>query len=397
MKKILLTLFALISFNVTLFAAVQYDLADFLDQGSTSAGLGLISVDNRPFSKMSLSPNYNFKGLSLGFDLNIYIPMDGNSDIPDGLEWIVFRKVGYNHKGKYGFEWGHLKNLRFGYGLIMDDYDTGSGGGTSFSQNKTGFYGFGTYQNVKLKTLYTYLNTQALRLETTLSSLKLFNTPIIVGGTYVTDTDGVNDSITGAQRDSQTAYGVDIGVPISDLFTLYSEVAQIQNHGKGLSTGFLGDFNNISYRAEYRYLTSDFVPGYFNNSYEATSFDFSSDSLQEDLSGILVAARTEQLNGDVLAGVQYEYYKDINRITAGIGWKNLTPVTGVINYSKEFSASDNTLGTAVMDFYYETGKWYDIVGQYKWVFLPNNESETYYSIGIQVVPGEIISMPDFLK
>ena len=99
------------------------------------------------------------------------------------------------------------------------------------------------------------------------------------------------------------------------------------------------------------------------------------------------------MNGNVLAGAQYELYDDVNRLTAAVGWKNLSPLTGVINYSKEFSAGDDTLGTAIMDFYYVTGKWYDIVGQYKWVFMPNGETDESYSVGIRVVPQELF--PDF--
>ncbi|MAH80123.1 MAG: hypothetical protein CMP39_00345 [Rickettsiales bacterium] len=393
MKKILLSMLILIMTSLSLNAAVQYRLEDFLDDEG-GAGVGFLSIDNRPFVKTSLSPNFKFNSFILGLDFNLYIPTDGNDSIPDGLDWVVFRKVGYDHKSKYGFEWGRLTNMRFGYGMVMDDYDTGAGGTSEFDQNKTGLYTYATFQNVKIKALISYLNTQAVRVEAPFENIKMFGAPLTLGATYVTDTDGVSDSVTGATRSAETVYGADVGLPISEQFTPYAEAANIENRGSGFSAGFLGAVGDLDYKAEYRYLEAGFVPGYFSPTYEATSFNFDTDSLQEDVSGILVSAKTTQLNGNVLAGAQYELYDEVNRLTAAVGWKNVSPLTGVINYAKEFSAGDDTLGTAIMDFYYVTGKWYDLVGQYKWVFLPNGETDESYSVGIRVVPEELF--PDFL-
>ena len=373
---------------------VQYNLEEFMDEETISGGIGFVKAEDRTFIKTSLAPNFKIRSLTLGLDLNLYIPTDEDDSIPDSLDFVVFRKIGTTIRKKLGFEWGRLTNLRYGYGLIMDDYDSGSGGGTEFNQGKTGFNGYAKIKGIKFQGLVTYLNTAALRVEVPVADIKLFGAPLTLGATYVEDSDGVSDNVTTAYRDSQTAFGLDIGLPISDTFTLFSEYAQLENHGDGFSTGFLGKAGIFDYRGEFRILQAGFVPGYFNNTYEATSFDFDTDSLTEDTSGFLFAAKTEQMNGNVLAGLQYELYDDVNRLTAAVGWKNISPVTGVINYAKEFNVGDDSLGTAIMDFYYDTGKWYDIIGQYKWVFLADGTTEETYSFGIKLIPQEL--MPSFL-
>ena len=56
----LLGLLIIFTFSLShMFGAVQYELSEFLEEGG-SVGVGYVNVDNRPFSKVSLSPDFEF-------------------------------------------------------------------------------------------------------------------------------------------------------------------------------------------------------------------------------------------------------------------------------------------------------------------------------------------------
>lgn len=373
------------------FGAVEYYLEDFLES-SSSAGAGITTIDDETYFKTSISPDFTVKSVLVGFDLNLYIPVDFDGGFPEGADVLVLRKLGYDHYDKHGFQWGRLKHMTFGQGLLMYNYDTGSGGSIEFSQNKTGLYAYASIYNTKIKTLYTDLSTKAARIETALPRVELFGAPVHIGATYVEDSDGVDDDVTGATRASQTGYAGDIFIPIAgDAFTVYAEYASLEDYGDGYSTGVRGAQGPVHYKAEYRILNEGFVPSYFDNVYEATSFNFDTDALQEQTSGFLVALETALMNDNILAGAEYEKYDEHNRLSAALGWKNVGPVTGVYNYSKDFGLEDDTDGVGILDFYYVTGKWYDIIGRAKWVYKTGEDDEMTYSAGIQINPDKLFS------
>ena len=141
-------------------------------------------------------------------------------------------------------------------------------------------------------------------------------------------------------------------------------------------------FDIVDYKAEYRVLGTDFVPGYFNNAYQSTAFNFSSGALKEKVSGVLVNATSDIMGEYAKAGLQYELYDDVNVLTAALGWKQIGPVTGVLNYSKPFN-SENNNAILVGDFYYRTAKFYDLIIRVKRVYVSSNEFTE--SVGFSVV------------
>lgn len=343
-------------------AGVSYSLEDF-SKPKAAAGFSYLNLkkdgNTDTLAKVSLSPDFKFKGIDLGLDLNIYVPFDKASN--HDLNWVSLRHIGYDYKRRHGFKWGRLKNVTLGYGLLMDSYDSGAAGNTEFTIKKAGFLGYTSYKKVKVTGMFTSTQTQAGRIAyQLLDSTPVFGSPLIVGATVVNDVDGVNTTIGNntITRPAQLGYAVDAGIPIAGEFlTLYGEYAELQNTGpedntRGASTGLKGNiFNIVNYRAEYRIVGTNFVPGYFGQRYEATPFDLGTYK-SEKLSGFLVSSSTSLLNGYVKAGAMYEKYDDKNLLTASVGWRQIGPTVGVINYIQPFQGRYNA--TLIADLLYTT-------------------------------------------
>ncbi|MBI60137.1 hypothetical protein CL657_02850 [bacterium] len=361
---------------------IQYQLSDFMKE-DTAAGFGYVNIDNNSYFKANINPNFNLKGLQVGLGIDLYIPM-GDYGYPKSADWLTLRYLGYDYQKKHGFKYGRLSNVTLGQGLLVDGFDTGSGGTSEFNNQKTGFLGYLTVLKTKVTALQTAQNVQGLRVERPL--LELASTPVIVGATYMRDEDGVNDDSSGTlvTRPAQDGYAADVSYPIGgQFFTLYTEYAKLVDHGQGVSSGARGTFFDIvDYKAEYRVLGTDFVPGYFNNAYQSTAFNFSEGALKEQVSGVLVNATSDIMGEYAKAGLQYELYDDVNVLTAALGWKQIGPVTGVLNYSKPFN-SENNNAILVGDFYYRTAKFYDLVIRVKRVYVSSNEFTE--SVGFSVV------------
>ena len=384
MKKGLLAFVISLLTLSTTYATIHYDLSEFEEPG-TKSNIGLISIDGKNFIKAGLSPDLKLGPIDLGIDANIYLPQNNTGPYPSELSFLTLRYVGYNHKNRHGFKYGRLNNVTLGYGLLMDGYDTGYGGSSEFTNNKAGFYGYATISNFKSYALWTASNVKGGRLTYTLPAFPIKQLPIIFGATYLTDSDGINETYSEKRvsRKEQSAYGVDIGVPIfGELLTSYIEYTQLENHGRGASIGFKGSLiGQVNYRAEYRKLGTDFVPGYFSNAYEATSFDFETDALDKAVSGFLVAADTSFMQDHYKAGLMYEKYDDRDLLTAAVGWRQTSNTVGVINYTVPFQGKDNA--TSQADILYITGKPIDYVISIKRIYLTSDSFTESYSVGVR--------------
>ena len=78
---------------------------------------------------------------------------------------------------------------------MVDNFDSGSGGTTEFVTEKAGVLAYVTLFDTKFLAMQTGKNVHAFRVER--SVFELMNTPIIVGGTYINDTDGIDEDYTG--------------------------------------------------------------------------------------------------------------------------------------------------------------------------------------------------------
>jgi len=382
-KGLLLCLFA-IAFTTQATAGIHYELEDF-DKPNLQGGISLVNVDGDTLVKVGLSPDLKLGPIDLGLDINFYSPSDKASD--HNLQWVSLRHVGYNYKDRHGFKWGRLRDLTLGYGLLMDDFDTGSGGSSEFVTKKAGFHGYTTLFRTRFDAVWTGEDVKAGRVSYTLfEKTPIFGSPLIIGTTYVTDQDGVNDTSQGGDaivRAKQDGYAADVALPIGgQLFTLYTEYAKLVDHGDGISFGAKGSvFGQLKYRAEVRHLGEDFVPGYYNQTYQATSFDFATDAPQKKLTGFLAATSVDFLSGHFKAGAMYEHYQDIELGTAALGWQRIGNTVGVINYTVPFQGQGQAIGQA--DILYITGRSWDYIVHIKRVYQTKSTFTESYSVGVR--------------
>ena len=389
MKKFIFSMFVLLFFSTATQAKVEFDLEDFLEAEGSSLQMGYVNIDSNSYLKAAINPDFPLGPLSVGLAFNLYLPL-GDYGQPSSTDWVTLRYLAYDYQDKYGFKYGQLRRITLGQGMLVDNFNSGSGGNIEFTTKKAGILGYVTLLDTKITAMRTAEEVQALRVQRPV--VELSGVPLIVGATYAEDVDGIDDDSTGTQinRDSQVGYAVDIAYPIGGpFFTLYAEGASLEDHGNGYGVGAKGSvLEFIDYKAEVRHLEKDFVPGYFNSSYQATGFNFATDALQEDLTGFLVGLGSGFMNDSFKAGMQYELYDDINVLTAGIGWKRIQRIAGVINFSKPFNSADDR-GIAIANLHYQTGKFYDLIFTIKRIYEDSNTFEESISVSTVIKPEKL--------
>ena len=257
MKQFGYTIFFLGVFCSSLFSSIRYDLSEFSKESLFKGGIGFVQVDQNNFAKLQFSPDFTYKGFSLGLDLNGYLPMSGNTFIPSDLQSVVVRNIGFNYQDKAGFSWGRIRNLTMGYGQLVDRFDSGRGGTAELNNGKGGVTGYISAFNLKLQGLWTASKLYGGRASYAIEALSVMSSPLTIGVTYVLDEDVFSSFFPGRgllTRTMQVVFAVDIALPIGgELFTLYTEYAELKNRGKGGASGFRGSlFDLFDYRAEYR-------------------------------------------------------------------------------------------------------------------------------------------------
>lgn len=374
---------AFMSLSLPLMADVQFSLADF--EKVSAPRFSIISTNGATFGKLSLSPDFKLGPVDLGIDSNLYIPMTSGGYYPVEFNSFVLRRVAYDHNNMAGIEYGRLQNVTYGYGLLMNNYDSGAGGTTSeFSNEKAGAKGYVRLYDVTLKAMYTASNVKAARI-TYDTPVSMMGVPVVLGATYVTDSDGLDKEFEDKQvyRASQSGHAFDVAYPLGgDFLTLYSEYAKLENYSEGASAGVRGDLLGMfGYKAEFRSFGSNFVPEYFNRAYEATSFDATTDMPGKTLTGFLIGAYGNVMGDYVRLGAEYEMYEDRNLLTAALGWQRLWDTAGVVNYKVPFQ----TGGQAILssDIAYYTNGPVDYVINWKQVAIDKDTKTESYSVGLR--------------
>lgn len=387
MKYFIYTVFFLGIFSSSIFSSIRYDLSEFSEQALFKGGIGFVQVDQNNFAKLQFSPDLNYKGFLLGLDLNGYVPMSGNTSIPSDLQSVVVRHIGFDYKNKAGFYWGRIRNLTMGYGQLVDRFDSGRGGTAELHNGKGGVTGYLSVYNLKLQGLWTASKLYGGRISYEIEALSVLSSPLTIGGTYVQDEDGLSEFFPGRgllTRPKQEGYAVDIALPIGgDIFTLYTEYAELKNRGKGGASGFRGSlFDLFDYRAEYRLAGKGFVPGYFNSTYMSSSFNFETQALKEESSGVVAEGGVSFWENRLKAGVAYESYKDRSLLTSSLGFRSFFKTSGVLNYSQPFTGANNTILEA--DILYSPGGFWDYTFHLKRLYLDTGSfTETYgFSVGM---------------
>lgn len=389
MKKFLVSILVLLFFSSLTHAKAEFELEDFLEQEGSNLQMGYVNIDSNSYLKAAINPDFPLGPLSVGLALNLYLPL-GDYGQPSSTDWIALRYLAYDHNNKHGFKYGQLRRITLGQGLLVENFNSGAGGNIEFTTKKAGILGYITILDTKITAMRTAEEVQAFRVERPIA--KLSGIPLIVGATYAEDVDGIDDDSTGTQinRAGQVGYAADISYPIGGpFFTLYTEAASLEDYGKGYGLGARGTIlTALDYKAELRHLEKDFVPSYFNSTYQATGFNFTTDAIKEDLTGFLVNVGSGFMGDAFKAGMQYELYDDINVLTAGIGWKRIQRVAGVINFSKPFNSADDR-GVAIANIHYKTGKFYDLIFTIKRIYEDSDTFQESISVSTVIKPEKL--------
>lgn len=365
-------------------ADIQFSLADF--EKKSGPNISVISAGGNTFGKLSLSHDWGLGPVDVGVDSNLYIPFTSGGYYPSEFHSLVLRRVAYDHNGVAGFEYGRLKKITYGYGLLMNDYDSGSGGITNeFSNDKAGANGYVRFQDVSIKAMYTASQVKAARITYDLPFIDIMGVPFVVGATYVTDEDGIDKTLDGHKvfRKSQSAHGLDIAYPLGgDFMTFYYEYAKLENYSGAGAAGVKGDlFSMFGYKAEVRTFGGTFVPEYFNRTYEATSFDAQTDMPNKGLTGFLIGAYGNVMGDYVRLGGEYESYEDRNLVTAALGWQRIGNTAGVFNYKVPFQTGGQPIMSS--DIAYYTGGPIDYVFHWKQVAVDKNTKTESYAASLR--------------
>ena len=284
---------------------------------SMDAGMGALNLDGVMYYRFALQPVFKIGKLKAALNLSLtWNDTNGlkNYENEDWLNLILYLQWAEKGDQPVYARLGSLEAATLGNGLIINRYSN-----LTPKAYNNGYHNLGVEFDLDLKRwgFETILNNV---LDPSLAGVRLFVRPInfpfldnlVIGASYATDfntgpfwTPYLNDTIT--QDISTQIWGADIGLPIIGKYLRwYADFAQILNHGNGYTTGVKGDVWLLYYRAEYRNIEADFVPGYFNNYYEFSKPLF----LNKPTSGERLNGYLGELGLDIMGfaniGVYYE-------------------------------------------------------------------------------------------
>ncbi len=300
----------------------------------TSVGIGAVTIGDEMYTRIRLLPEFKFWKFRLGLDFDILLGSDGKvrekdwDDFDDYLNKILYLQFA-QRKDPFYFRLGGFSNLKFGNGLIMNNYTNmldypdvkQLGAEVAFNTN---FYGLGLDLFSSNLDRNDLLAGHITALPFTPTKIPLIEN-LAVGATVVTDRDQysgirarkneyfpdksegmdendwlhvwelINGDSTGfnnwyeEHEDSLhfhdypsslddkkeiTEVGLDYTLPLvnTKAFDLYNygEFAKILEHGHGfVFPGFGARFLVFNVQLDYRLFGEEFEANYFNRLYDA--------------------------------------------------------------------------------------------------------------------------------
>jgi len=248
-----------------------------------NGGLGMTWIDGRPYTTISLRPEFTFGKFGLGLRIELLFDNQNNFE---------FRRIGwedasaiarsiqyarYGHKGSPVYvRLGSLVAATIGHGFIMWQYSNEA----DYDKRRFGAIVDLDFDHVGIETGVSDLGNVDL-FGARLYTRPFFSTKVPIlsnlefGGSAVTDRNPDHNKET---DDGITEWGVDVGIPLvkSDVFktVIYFDYAKFIDFGEGKVAGINVGFPNIAgvfnldMRFEKRWLGDQFMPSYFNTLYE---------------------------------------------------------------------------------------------------------------------------------
>jgi hypothetical protein len=285
--------------------------------------------------------------------------------------YLFFRKASYE-TDYVTLKWGRQRPVTFGQGLLLYNYDSGSGGvNTNLSTEKMGLLTHSTFANVNVDALVTARSLYAGRLNASFSDVISPDIPLVVGVTAVKDFAAVN---------GQSGVGIDLSLPVGgDFLVGFMEYANLANHGNGLGVGARGDLLGLAfYRVELRHITQGFIPGYFGATYERFPTAIFDDSVSSRLGGIITLGMLTEDGSRY--GFQYERYGDKDALTLSTVLFPAAHVSTFINYVRPLQPGTSPLVVLAGHYHPEgsTIRWYTDVT----LSDPGGANNRFYGIGM---------------
>ncbi len=171
-----------------------------------------------------------------------------------GSDFLVLDSLNYNGGDKFNFRYSEIKNLTLGRGFIVSNYRSDILGDIPLNRQRG--------VEIDSKTTDTYI--KAFGTQSDLYGIRGVKTHnnLRFGATAVT-----------AASPDFDEFGFDVETNFkNERVKLYVESAKIVKYGNGIALGaLLMPKNNLSFRAELREFSSDFIPSMVDEHFEASS------------------------------------------------------------------------------------------------------------------------------
>jgi hypothetical protein len=274
-----------------------------IESSMGNLSLGYIKVGTKEVGNLAWHPDFKIGPWGLGLDVNVPL---GDADKPDEYESVVLRYAGYDD-GRKGLGYGIIDNLTWGHGLLIQNYSTRLYQPVFLNSDQMAFNGYIDFDSYAVRGLWTKRGVYGIRVEEKIPPV------LILGQTYITDSDGVTlPGTTEVQKVS--GFGVDATVPLPMNFQGYAEWAQLIDHGGGFNAGISWGYDimiaSASFLAEYRLLDKGFVPGYFDADYEIDPINLASAEATGNVKNGYLAQLGVNAFGLAALNAVYENYND---------------------------------------------------------------------------------------
>lgn len=277
-----ITILLTILLIVPLFA--QTPFSNTVNPNYFSGGLGMTWIDGRPFTTFSINPEFTFGNFGLGLRLELLFDNNNNFKFRSA-GWedasAVFRSIQYVRYGYKGnpvyVRLGSLVAATIGHGFLMWQYSNEA----NYDQRKFGAVLDLDFDHVGFESVVSDLgNIHLYGGRIYVRPLFSLEVPVVsnleFGGSVITDQNP--DANKETDDDKVLEWGVDVGLPVikSEIFKtiLYFDYAKFADFGEGKAAGINVGFPdiagvfNLDARLERRWIGDQFIPSYFNTSYE---------------------------------------------------------------------------------------------------------------------------------
>lgn len=299
------------------------------DLETSNGTFSMISHEGKNVLNMHVQQEFKFNEIAIGGGLNIVFP---EKQRPPGLSLVEIQYIQYDNS-VYGIELGRMKAETYGYGLILDEYNS-SPATTYFNIKRAGIKAYTKFWSPSsLYVMYTGTGIIGTRFSCDLYNI-LEKNPLVAGLNFVKDTDGVQDINKATINKDAYGYSVDLGFKlINPWMDSYIECGALSNTSTAMTIGTKLDAGKIfDFMVEYRILGENFIPGLFNSNYEIAPRDIKIKA--PATTGYFAGAEARLLPFGILS-FGFEGYRNRDAVArVALAFNKIAGTSGVISYEQ---------------------------------------------------------------